>query len=510
MKALLILCLFLSSCSKASNQDTLRMNLGTEPPSLDWNIASDSTSFDVISNIMIGLTRFGMDTQGKLTIEPGIAESWTISDNATKYVFHLNPQAKWTDDKQVTSQEFLDSIKRILDPNTAAPYAELLSMIDLTETKTPDDTTLIIKLKHPAPYFIYLTAFGPMCPIRLDIIKQYGKNWTEPRNIVSNGPFKLIQWQHEYKILLERNESFYLSKPHLKFLKYFMVPEQSSAFTLFKNNQLDWIDSRSIPTSELRKLKHPQRFALMRNTFIGFNCTKAPFNNVLVRKAFAYAIDRDALVKIKAKGDLANDTWIPPSLSEFLDQQIINQDATHCPKSFCPKQARELLLQAGYPNGKNFPELEFLIPSREDARLLAETLQAMWAKELNIRVHIRAMEWKTFLSTLNSNPPDIFRLNWGADFPDPDTFMGLFVTNHEMNKGHFSDQQYNNLVKEAASTVNFNKRKELYTKAEKILTRDQMAITPLYIDSQIILHQPNIKGLRVLPLDIVFLDQVSK
>ena len=146
--------LFLSSCSQINHQDTLRMNLGTEPPSLDWNIASDSTSFDVISNMMIGLTRFGMDSQGKLTIEPGVAASWTVNKAANEYIFHLNPRAKWTDGKQVISQEFVDSISRTLDPNTAAPYAQLLSMIDLKQTKAIDDATLLIKLKHPAPYFI--------------------------------------------------------------------------------------------------------------------------------------------------------------------------------------------------------------------------------------------------------------------------------------------------------------------------------------------------------------------
>ena len=483
------------------------MNLGYEPPTLDWNLASDFSSFDIISNIMIGLTRFGTDSAGNIIVVPGCAQSWQINPDATEYIFKLDPRAKWTDGKQVTAQDFVDSFIRIQDPNNVAPYAELLSMIDLEKSKAIDDTTLIIHLKHPAAYFIYLTAYGLTLPIRKDLIAQYGQDWTEPANLVSNGPFKLTEWQHEYKITLERNPLFHLDRKQadqVQTLKFFMVQEQSSAYTLYLNNQFDWIDSRSIPMGEYKNLKNAEKTLLLRNTYIGFNTTRKPFNNYLVRQAFSLAINREALVKIKGKGDVANHTWIPPSLSSLFDYETLKKY-----QAYNPELARAKLAMAGFPDGKGFPELEFLIPSREDSKLLAESLQSMWAKELNVKIKIIAMEWKVFLSTLESNPPDLFRLNWGADYPDPDTFMQLFTSKNAINYGKFSNLEYDRLVQLAAASSDAKQRKLLYTQAEKLLTQDLAAIAALYIDTQTIVKKNYVKNFQLNPMDVVFLDQIS-
>ncbi len=511
----LVICLLLSSCSKASHQDTLRMNLGTEPPSLDWNIAQDYSSFEIISNIMVGLTRFANDSNGEAISTPGCAKSWEVSNDGLTYIFHIDPQAHWTDGKAVIAQDFIDSFNRLLDPSTAAPYAELLSMIDLQQTNAINDQTLQVKLKYPASYFIYLTSFGITYPIRLDLISKYGNNWTEPKNLITNGPFKLKEWQHEYKILLERNDSFFQKPAHIKYLKYFMVAEQASAFTLYQNNQFDWIDNRSIPVSEHRKLGlTAKRFLLLRNNFIGFNIRKKPFDDKRVRQAFSFAINRQALSQIRSKGDEANCTWIPPSLSKFLNYETLAQGFKSQfgegfeLNGYHPELARRLLKEAGYKNGVNFPEVEFLIPSREDIKLQAETLQAMWAKELNINVKINAMEWKVFLDTLKKNPPHLFRSSWGADYPDPDSFMQLFVSTNAFNEGHFVNPQYDALINKAARLQDLAARRQLYTRAEQILSQDEAAIIPLYIDKQTILKKPWVKNLVFNPMDLVFLDHV--
>lgn len=509
----LLIIFFLNSCSKNLDEaKTLKANLGNEPPTLDWNLANDFTSFDVISNLMIGLTRFQIEDNGKITVDQGCAYKWQISSDAKEYVFWLNPEAKWSDGKKVKAQDFIDSFIRALDPETAAPYADLLSLIDLNQTEAIDDQTLKIVLKKPAAYFIYLTAYGLTLPIRKDLIKKYGNKWTEPENLVSNGPFKLKAWQHEYKITLERNENFHLNnkeqKNKVKFIKFFMVPEQASAFTLFKRGQFDYIDNRSIPLSEIKKIKDISdpnlisRARLLRNTYVGFNTRKKPFNDPLVRQAFSYAIDREILVKIRSKDDQPVYTWTPPALYDFLDENSIV-------KNLNAESAREKLKEAGYPNGKNFPEVEMLIPSREDTKLLAEALQAMWQKELNVKVKIKAMEWKVFLSTLRDDPPDLFRLNWSADYPDPDTFMQLFTSKNQINYGGWSNAEYDKLVTDAAATINLEQRKKLYTKAEKLLSQTEMAIAPLFVETQIILKRKEIKNLEANALDLVFLDKVE-
>lgn len=525
----LTLLLLLSSCSKTSKNNTLCMNLGTEPLTLDWNLANDMNSFDIISNLMIGLTRFGEDDAGRIISVPGCAKNWKINDQANEYVFYLYDDIRWTDGKLVTAHDFVDSFRRLLDPQTAAPYADLLSLIDLEQTQALDDFTLKIKLKSPAAYFIYLTSYGLTLPIRKDLIDKYGNDWTEPNNIVTNGPFKLKEWQHEYKIVLERNPDFLDHnqttpvKNLVQELKYFMVQEQSNAFTLFINKQFDWIDNRSIPISELKKLNkhknHPeyevQQLPLLRNTYIGFNHSKKPFDNKLLRQAFSLAIDRELIKTIRSKGDTANNTLIPPKLGQYLDYNTIarrfEQDfgKEFNLNGYHPELARKILAEAGYPNGKNFPEVEMLIPNRDDAKLLAETLQALWKKELNITIKINAMEWKNFLTQLRDDPPPLFRLNWGADYPDPDTFMQLFSSQNQNNYGHWSNAKYDELIKTAAASTNLDLRRKLYTEAEYLISQDEIGIIPLYIDSQVIFKRSYVTGLKVNPMDIVFLDKVS-
>jgi len=555
---ILLLTIFLGSCTKINDSNTLRMNLGSEPLTLDWNLANDYISFDIISNIMVGLTRFSLDKNGNIISVPGCAESWTINKNSTEYIFKLNPRIKWTDGQQVIAQDFVDSFRRLLDPETAAPYAALLSMIDLDKTKAINDSTLKITLKNPAAYFIYLTSYGLALPIRQDLIDEYGKDWTEPENLVTNGPFKLTHWQHEYKIVLERNKDFVIASPKGAFkmaptstqktkvvirsseaarqspnnnsvntLKYFMIPEQSSAFTLYKNNQLDWIDSRSIPLAEVPKgpfvngfdKKGNQRIPLLRNTYIGFNNKSGPMANKKLRQAFSYAIDRKILTKVRSKGDEANSTFIPPSLSQYINYFVLkkNFEKTYGIKTtekeylngYYPDLARKLLKEAGYESPEAVPELSFIVPNTESSKTLAETLQSMWQKELGVNVKISTLEWKVFLNTLRDSPPDLFRLNWGADYPDPDTFMQLFTTNNQINYEGFSNPRYDSLVQQAGQINNLERRSELYTQAELILSQKEMAIAPLFIDSQIIMKKPDVKNLVVNPMDIVFLDQVK-
>ena len=545
------------------------MNLGTEPPTLDWNLANDSTSFDIISVIMVGLTRFSLDEDENIIVKPGVAKSWEISNNSTEYVFHLDPRATWTDKVPVTAQHFIDSFQRLLDPETAAPYADLLSIIDLKETKALDPQTLFIKLKRPAAYFIYLTAYGLALPIRKDLIEKHGRNWTEPENLITNGPFYLSDWHHEYKITLKRNSRFHqkINKHDIRFpklaqeLQYFMIQEQSSAFNLYKNNSLDWIDNRSIPLSVMKNINKyknlskncsdtrlvnakkrsllkvnehfenecntvdgdswmgsAQKIPVLRNTYIGFNHSQKPFDDINLRKAFSYAVDRKALVEIICKGDLANNTWIPPSLGQFFDlSQIIDKfekryklkvSQSEYQRGFFPELAKELLAKSKYTKD-DLKEIKFRIPNRESSKILAETLQAMWLETLDIEVKIETMEWKVFLSGLRDDPPDIYRLNWGADYPDPDTFTGLFTKNNQINYGHFENDYYDRLSIAAGTILNLEKRKEKYTEAESILTLDELAIIPLFIDTQTILKKDYVKGLKVNAMDISFLDEIT-
>lgn len=514
-KSFLALALLLVSCSSLPS-NYLNLNLGTEPPSLDWNLASDSASFDVISNLMIGLTKFDQDLEGNIIVRPACAKTWSISSDGKVYIFELDPRAKWSDGRELIAKDFLDSFARILDPKTAAPYGSLLSVIDLSASKAFGKHKLKIVLKEPRAYFLYLTAYCITLPIRKDLIDRYGDQWTSSKNLVVNGPFKLKEWRHEYKIILTKNPLCHLSqKQSVSGIQYFMIPEQASAYSLFKSGALDWIDNRSIPISEIKKLKNIQRISLLRNTYVGFNLQAKPFDNLKLRQALFFAIDRQALSNIIGKGDFANSTWIPPSLNNYLDYEYLLSkfQEVHGFKpslqaylnGYFPELARKLLKES---QCKDISNIEFLIPNRDSTKLLAEALQAMWTKELNLKIKIRVLEWKIYLSELQKNPPGIFRMSWGADYPDPDTFMQLFLRSNPINYGKYSNSLYDNLVLKAASQA--KDRKRLYSEAEARLTIQDAAIIPILIDSQNHLAKKNIHGITLNPLDIVFLDQVKK
>lgn len=510
----LLVCL-LTACGAVSGgpvPDTLRINLGTEPPSLDWHLTTDSVSFDVISNIMIGLTQY----TSKLTCDPAVAKSWEILDGGRRYVFHLNPNAKWTDGKPVTAGDFEFAWKRLLNPTTAAEYAYFLFDIEnaqeyatkkLTDAskvgiKALDDQTFEVRLKHPAAYFIYLTAFAPAFPLRKDVIEKFGDRWTEPQNIVTCGPFRLRLWQHEYKIEMDSNPDFVDGEPKVKHIKAFMIPEPSTAFALYETDELDYIDNRSFATPDVERYRNSpeyHNFALLRNYYLAFNVTKAPFQDHRVRLAIAYAIDRAVFPKILRRGEKPLYTWIPEALPGYSPDNAV---------SFDPEKAKRLLAEAGHPNGKNLPPMELLYPNREDIRTVVEVIQDQLKTNLGLKVNLVNLEWKVFLTTLKNDPPPLTRATWGADFPDPETFGNLFTSTNGNNHTRWSYPAYDRLIEQGKGEQNPQKRAELYAQADHILCKEQAPITPLYAATQNLMIKPWVKGIAMNKLDLQFFKDV--
>jgi oligopeptide transport system substrate-binding protein len=506
----------LTACGAVSggpSPDTLRINLGTEPPSLDWHLTTDSVSFDVISNIMIGLTQY----TSKLTCAPAVAKSWDVLDGGRRYVFHLNPNAKWTDGKPVTAGDFEFAWKRLLNPETAAEYAYFLFDIENAEEyatkkitdasqvgiKAIDDQTFEVRLKRPAAYFINLTAFAPSYPMRKDVVEKFGNRWTEPQNIVTCGPFWLKSWQHEYKIEMESNPAFVDGEPKVKHIKAFMVPEPSTAFALYETDELDYIDNRSFGTPDVERYRtSPEyhNFPLLRNYYLGFNVQKKPFQDARVRLAVTYAIDRKVFPKILRRGETPIYTWIPPALPGYSADNAVSYD---------PEKAKQLLRDAGYADASSLPPIEFLYANREDVRTTVEVIQDQLKRNLGVKVNLVAMEFKVYLSTLKNDPPPLARATWGADYPDPETFENLFTTNNGNNHTRWHYPPYDKLITEAEGEQNAEKRAKLYAEADNILCKQQAPIAPLYAATQNIMIKPWVHGIAMNQLDFQFFKDVS-
>jgi oligopeptide transport system substrate-binding protein len=496
-----------AGCDRKSNpasggaDNHFRVNLATEPPSLDWSLATDHVSFNVIANLMVGLTEFDKD----LKPAPVIAKSWDILEGGKKIVFHLRDDVQWSDGTKVRAQDFEYSWKRLLNPKTASEYAyilfDLVNAQEFHEGKTTDpaavgvealdDVTLAVRLRHAASYFLAITTFEVTFPERQDVIEKFDSRWTDPQNIVTNGPFLLSSWKHENEIELRANPKFFRGKPAMETVTMFMVNEKTTALAMYEQGQLDFIDNHSIPIFEKAKLanKHGfKRVPQLRGYYYGFRTDQKPFNDVRVRKAFMMATDRKVFPTVLHGGEAPAPSWIPPGMP------------SHNPKiglPFNPPEARRLLREAGYPEGKGLPPIVLAYNTEEDHKMVAEAVQGMWQRNLGVVVKLENLEWKVYLKKLQNDPPNVFRMGWGADYPDPDNFMKLFTAHSGNNHTRWKNPRYDQLLEQAARELDTVKRSKLYDEAQKILTESELPIMPLFWTAESTLLNPRFTGLEL-------------
>ncbi len=480
--------LALSSCKRSSSRDdgaTFRVNLSTEPPSLDWSLATDHVSFNVIANLMVGLTEF--DRQ--LKPAPVVAKSWDILEGGRKLVFHLRDDVQWSDGQKVRAEDFEYSWRRLLDPKTASQYAYILfDVLNAEEfhegkiadekqvgVKALDEATLEVTLKHPTSYFLSITTFEVTYPQRRDVVEKFAAKWTEPENIVTNGPFLLASWKHENEIRLKANPKFFLGKPAIENVEMFMVNEKTTAVGMYEQGQLDFLDNDSIPPLEKARLSKIPGFKpvpQLRGEYYGFALDRKPFDDPRVRKAFAMAIDRSVFPRILHGGELPSSSWIPPGM-------LAHNLKIGLP--YNPPEARRLLREAGYPEGKGFPQVTLAYNTQEDHKIVAEAVQGMWKRNLGVLVRLDNIEWKVYLKRLQNDPYPVFRDGWGADYPDPDNFMKLFTSNSGNNHTRWKNSRYDQLLNQAAEEMKDDKRRRLYDEAQRLLCETEVAIVPLFV-----------------------------
>jgi oligopeptide transport system substrate-binding protein len=392
----------------------------------------------------------------------------------------------------------------LLDPKTASQYAYILFDVanaqEYNEGKlkdassvgvqAQDDQTLIVTLRHAASYFLAITTFEVTFPQRQDVVEKFGTRWTEPENIVTNGPFRLQTWRHENQIELGANPHFFPGKPILEKVTMYMVNEKTTAVTMFEQGNLDFMDDHSIPPLDKPRLSKMPGYKLvpqLRGEYYAFAVQRKPFDNPQVRKAFAMAIDREVLPKILQGGETPASSWIPPGM------------LAHNPEiglKFNPAEARRLLKDAGFPDGKGLPPIVLGYNTDEEKKLVAEAVQSMWQKHLGVVVTIENQEWKVFLKKLQTDPFPVFRSGWGADYPDPDNFMKLFTSNSGNNHSQWKNRRYDQLLEQAARELDAKKRGQLYDEAQKILTELDAAIVPLYWKAEATMLNPEFTALE--------------
>ncbi len=487
----------------------LRINLGTEPPTLDWNLATDSVSITVIEQLMRGLTKLGAD----LRPEPALAERWEVSADGRTYTFHLRRDVRWSDGEPLHARDFVYGWRRLLDPATAAEYAYFLFDVknarafNAGRVRDParigvralDAHRLEVELERPAVYFPSLVNFMVTFPLRRDVVERHGDRWTEPENLVSLGPFRLEEWRHEYRLSLVANPDYYAGRPALERVVGYMVEEASTALVLFEQGILDLV---RLPPLEIRRyagLPSYRSVPGLRGYYYGFNTKKPPFGDARVRRAFALAIDRSEFPKLLKGGEIPAAYWIPPGMP-FHNPEI--------GLDFDPEAARALLAEAGVDPARLLP-IKLIYNSDQTHRLVAEKVQALWQEHLGVEVEIENREWKVFLKELAVDPPAVYRLGWGADFPDPDNFINLFTSYSDNNHTGWANPHYDALVARAAAEPDPALRQRLYDEAQRILVEQDVPIVPFFVASFNWAGAPRVRGFAPNAMDILYLEQLS-
>ena len=413
--------------------------LGTEPPTLDIQLATDTTSHLIIHQCIEGLFEY----RGDGSIEPAGATDYTVSDDGLVYTINLRKEAVWSDGVPVIAQHYVDGVVRLMKPETAAEYAWLMYDIegaeefntgeiddpDLLGVKAVDDYTLEVTLKAPTSYFETVLPFSTFYPVRLDIIDKYGDQWTEPGNYVSNGAYLLDSWEHEAEVVLVKNPTYWdAGSVKIEKVTLPIIQESATRLALYENDELHVSDypSEEVPrvladpvlSSELRTLPRPGVY------YIGLNTLREPTDNVLVRKALASAIDRKSIIE-----NVVQRPWLTP-LSCTTPPRILGyQEWGTCGYTFNPEKAKEYLAEAGYPGGEGFPILKFWFNRADYNEDVIEAVAAMWEQNLDIHVELRTNEWAVYLDYLdacNTTKEDLaacefnaYRMGWVMDYGDP-------------------------------------------------------------------------------------------
>lgn len=494
--------LSLTACTKkGAGPAEIRFRLPGDPPSIDWTMANDNVSKEIIVNFMEGL----VDQNAESKIQPAIAEKWEVTDSGKTYTFTLHKDIKWTDGKTLTASHFVDSWERLLNPRTASEYAYFLFDIAGAEdyqtgkskdfaqvgVKALNDYTLQVKLRAPVAFWINIPSFWVTFPIRKDIVEKFGDKWTDPSHIVTLGAYRLTSYEHDSKIVMDRNPDYYrkdVVNQMAPRLVYRVVKDDSTAISLFNNHDLDII--RDLPPIQIPTLSVRPEFVAspyLRGFYIGFNIKDPQVADVKLRTALAQAIDRSELKKILGALVTPAKTWNQPTLLGYDANNGID---------FNPEQAKKAWAEL-----KSKPaQLELWYDQKELNRLVAENLQAQWKRNLGLQVNLQNQEWKVYLKTLHSNSPAMYRMGWGADYPDPDTFMALFTCNSGNNMGNFCNKEYDALVKKAGASADSAERAKLYGLAEKILLEKDVAIVPLFNQTNMHMVSSRIEGFKVNPM----------
>lgn len=478
-----------------------------EPETLDPGKARGVNENLVVSNLFEGLVDTPLGAGDPI---PGVAERWTISGDGLVYTFHLRPDAKWSNGDPVTAEDFRYSWLRVLDPKTASPYADMLFPIAGAEAfyrgqgadpksvgvEVVDALTLRVTLAHVAPYFLELCTFYTYLPVHRATVEAHGDRWTRPEHMVSNGPYRLVEWLFNQRVVGEKNPHYW-GRDRLGIDRFEALPieEATTMVTVYESGNLDWsgaVDLPAIKHGILSRRPDYHEDPYLGVYFYRYNVTEPVLVDNRVRQALAMAVDREAIVKVIKMGITPAVTYVPPMPGYIAGETDVRFD---------PDRARALLTEAGYPGGEGFPRLQLLYNTQENHKRIAEMVQQMWDRHLGITVDLENQEWKVYLKSQQALSYDISRSGWIGDYLDPMTFLGMWTEGNGNNNTGWADREYDGLLTRARFESDPQARLAILRDAETILLQ-RGPVLPVYHYARAYLLNPAVEGFRPHPQNL--------
>jgi oligopeptide transport system substrate-binding protein len=484
-------------------QELVRGN-GSEVASIDPHKTEGVPESNVIRDLLEGLVN--QDADGNVI--PGVAESWETKDNQT-FLFHLRKDAKWSDGSPVTADDFVFSFERAVDPATASPYSwyfEMTTMVNAADiiagkkaketlgVKALDANTLEITLETPVPYFVKMMGHTTVKPVNRKAIEQWGDQWTKPEHFVGNGAFTPAKWVVNERLELKRNP-YYWDNAHtvLDKVTYLPIENQVAEMNRFLSGEIDMTYETPIEHFKNLKKEHPEAVTVVGNLcsyYYGFNTAKKPFDDVRIRKALSYAIDRDVVSNaIMGQGEKPAFFLTPEITAGFHPDMPAYGKLTQKERV---AEAKKLLAEAGYD--KSHPlSFTLLYNTSENHKKVATAIQSMWKQALGVTITLENQEWKTFLDTRRLGNFDVTRAGWCGDYNEASSFLSLMQSNNSSNDSKYFNKEYDTTMEKAMAAKDDTERSGYYTEAEKLLARD-MPIAPIfqYVKSRLV--SPHVGG----------------
>lgn len=496
--------------TESTGDKELAVQIGPDPETIDPALNSAVDGGNMLLHAYECLLIVGEDG----TLQPGQAESYEVSEDGLTWTFHLRDGLKWSDGSDLTANDFVYSWKRVCNPEVAAPYAEtVLGMVkgydeaidgnlDALGVSAPDDSTLVVELANPCSYFGSLAAFATLSPVQEATIEANGEAWaTAPETYVSNGPFYMTEWVPGSHITFSKNP-YYWNADAIKLdrLKFVLMEDSNAAYSAYQTGEVLMI--KDVPTEEIPSLTGTDDFyvdPIIGTYYISLNIQKAPFDDVNVRKALSLAIDREYVASTlmqgtyTAAGNLMGPGWMDTDGTEFMSNANGGKpyiDTTNFEANL--EEAKQLLADAGYPDGEGFPTISYTTNDAGYHKVVAEYLQQAWA-ELGIDLQVNIVEWSSFTPMRRSGDFEVARNGWVGDYSDPSNMLELFCTTNGNNDGKFSNADFDTAIDTSRSTLDAAERSTALHTAEDILM-DQAGCIPLAYYNDFWLQSSKITG----------------